>query len=163
MQSPTSYPPLRAFLPTILTLFLLGWGGLAILITQTQPTVWPRWLFFALLFLALSGTALPAVWFLNLRFPSTPPIGTAGIVRESAWVGVYGTTLAWLQIGRLASPGVVLGLAAGLIATEYFILLRERARWKPVVPEEASAIPTQETPVAPQKPSPPPPPTRPVG
>lgn len=143
MQASSSYPPLRAFLPTTLTLVLLGWGGLGILVTQTQPTVWPRWLFFALLFLALSGTALPAVWFLNLRFPSTPPIGTTVIVREAAWVGVYGTTLAWLQMGRLASLGVVAGLAAGLIAIEYFIQLRERSRWKPVPPPDSPPTPSR--------------------
>lgn len=139
MNTPPSYPPLRAFLPTILTLCALGWGGLAIVLTQTEPTVWPRWLFFALFFLALSGTSLPAVWFLNLRFPSTPPVNSAVLVREASWVGVYGATLAWLQLGRLASLGVALGLAAGLIAIECFIQWRERSRWRPTAPAEPSA------------------------
>ncbi len=143
MSTLQSYPPLRAFLPTILTLCLLGWGGLAVVITQTEPTVWPRWLFFAMLFLALSGTALPAVWFLNLRFPSTPPLSPAALVREAVWVGVYGATLAWLQLGRLASLGVVLGLAAGLIAIECFIQWRERSRWRPTAPDKPSAAPSE--------------------
>jgi cytoskeletal protein RodZ len=43
------------------------------------------------------------------------------------WVGVYGATLAWLQLGRLVTLYVILGLAGGLIATEYFIRLREKA------------------------------------
>jgi MFS family permease len=141
---------LRAFLPAMLTLCLVGWGGLAIVVTQTEPTVWPRWLFFAFLFLALSGSALPVTWFLNLRFPSTPPLSPTVIVREATWVGVYGTTLAWLQLGRLVSLGVILGLAAGLIATEYFIQLRERSRWRPPAPsEETPPVPPPEAPAPP--------------
>lgn len=147
MKTVPSYPPLRAFLPSILTLCLLGWGGLALVVTRMQPTVWPRWLFFALFFLALSGTSLPAIWFLNLRFPSTPPVGPAVLVREAAWVGVYGAALAWLQLGRLASLGAVLGLAAGLIAMEWFIQWRERARWRPT-PVEPSP-PSSKPPVPP--------------
>jgi len=149
-STPPPYPPLRAFLPAMLTLCLVGWGGLAIVVTQTEPTVWPRWLFFAFLFLALSGSALPVTWFLNLRFPSTPPLSPTVIVREATWVGVYGTTLAWLQLGRLVSLGVILGLAAGLIATEYFIQLRERSRWRPPAPsEETPPVPPPETPAPP--------------
>lgn len=152
MKLPQSYPPLRAFLPTILILCLLGWGGLVVLVTQTEPTVWPRWLFFALLFLALSGTSLPAIWFLNLRFPSTPPVGSAVLVREAVWVGVYGATLAWLQLGRLASLGVVLGLAAGLIAIECFIQWRERSRWRPAAGLAESPTTTSSDPPVPPAP-----------
>lgn len=153
MKLPQSYPRLRAFLPTILILCLLGWGGLVVIITQTEPTVWPRWLFFALLFLALSGTSLPAVWFLNLRFPSASPVGSVVLVREAIWVGVYGTTLAWLQLGRLVSLGVALGLAAGLIAIEYFIQWRERSRWRPASPAEPSTA-SSEHPAPPEPPAP---------
>lgn len=127
----------RPFRPVTLTLCLLGWGGLALVVTLSLPTVWPRWLFFALLFLALSGTALPVVWFLNLRFPSTPPVEASVIVREAMWVGIGGTTLAWLQLGRLASLGVFLGLVAGLTAIEYLLQLRERSRWRPAPSPES--------------------------
>ena len=112
-------------------MFILGWGGLALLFYTTEPTVWPRWGFYVLWTLALTGTALPVAWFLNLRFPSEPPAGAAVIVRQAIWVGVYGATLAWLQLGRIATLWVVIGLAAGLVAIEYLIRMRERSRWTP--------------------------------
>jgi hypothetical protein len=49
------------------------------------------------------------------------------------WVGVYGATLAWLQLGRLVTLYVILGLAGGLIAAEYFIRIREKANRRPPV------------------------------
>lgn len=108
-------------------LMLIGWGGLYLVVTQTLPFVWPRWGFFALTFMALTGTALPAVYFLHQRFPGETPADAHVIIRQSMWVGVYGVTLAWLQLGRLVSLYVILGLAGGLIAAEYFIRIREKA------------------------------------
>jgi hypothetical protein len=52
------------------------------------------------------------------------------------WFGVYGAMLAWLQLGRLVTVYVILALAGGLLAIEYFIRLRERSHWKPPVQEE---------------------------
>jgi hypothetical protein len=81
--------------------------------------------------MALTGTALPIVFFLHRRFPSDPPAEANVVLRQALWVGVYGATLAWLQLGRLVTLYVILGLAGGLIAVEYFIRLREKAHWKP--------------------------------
>ncbi len=110
----------------------IGWGGLALLIFyyEIPPLVWARWGFFALSVMALTGTALPIVYFLNRRFLSNPPAEPYVIVRQAIWVGVYGGTLAWLQLGHLVTLGVWMGLAGGLIAVEYLIRLRERARWR---------------------------------
>lgn len=110
-----------------LALILIGWGGLYLVITQTLPLVWSRWGFFALTLMALTGTALPIVYFLHQRFPTEPPADANVIIRQSMWVGVYGVTLAWLQLGRLLSLYVIFGLAGGLIAAEYFIRVREKA------------------------------------
>lgn len=114
-------------------MFILGWGGLALIVNYTLPFVWPRWSFFLLWTLALTGTALPFTYLFNRRFPSTPPPEPTVIVRQAIWVGVYGATLAWLQLGRLVSLYVLMGLAGGLIAIEYLIRLREKARWKPPI------------------------------
>ena len=118
-------------------MMLVGWGGLALLIMvfSVPPLVWARWGFFALWFIALTGTALPLVYFLNLRFPSDPPPESNAIVRQAMWVGVYGATIAWLQLGQLATLWVWLGLGGGLIAIEYVLRSRERARWHP--PQDA--------------------------
>jgi hypothetical protein len=103
----------------------------------TLPTVWPRWTFFILWVMALTGTSLPFTYFFNHRFPSEPPAEPNVIVRQALWVGVLGATLAWLQLGRLVTLWVVFGLVGGLIAIEYFIRIREQARWKPPVdPDE---------------------------
>jgi len=132
-MEPQPLSPFRSFLPSALILFIFGWGGLVLLLIFSLPTVWPRWGFFVLWDLALTGTALPVTWFLNLRFPGTPPAGDAVVVRQAIWFGVYGATLAWLQLGGVASPWIIVGLAAGLAAIEVLIRMRERSRWQPPV------------------------------
>lgn len=112
-------------------LALIGWGGLYALINFTIPTVGPRWLFFFLSVLALTGTSLPAVAFLNKRFPTEPPVSSSVIIREALWIGIYFPTLAWLQLGRVLTPTLTLLLAVGLIAIEILLRMRERSQWRP--------------------------------
>ena len=82
----------------------------------------------------------PYCLFLHKRFPSEPPAESNVITRQSFWVGVYGATLAWLQLGRLVTLNVILVLAGGLIAAEYFIRLREKAnRRPPIISDDDSA------------------------
>ncbi len=95
------------------------------------PTVGPRWLFFFLGVLALTGSALPFLAFLNRRFPSIPPTTSGVILRQSLWVGIYGTTLAWLQIGRVLTLPMALVLVIGLVIIEWLMRLREKSQWKP--------------------------------
>jgi len=124
-------PPVKQFIPTILLLTVLGYGGLLILVFYTVPTVGPRWMFFFLAFMALSGTALPFTAFLNRRFPSKPPATTGVVLRQAIWVGIYGTTLAWLQIGRVLTAALALLLFIGLGLVEFLLRLSERSQWKP--------------------------------
>lgn len=126
-------PAFRQYLYSTLFLMAVGWGGLAlmILVFKEPPLVLARWGFFALWFVALTGTALPIMYLFNLRFISEPLVEAHAIVRQALWVGVYGSTLAWLQIGHLVTLWVWMGLAGGLIAIEYLIRLRERSRWQP--------------------------------
>jgi hypothetical protein len=128
-------PSFRPFIFPSIFLILVGWGGVAALVYFTEPLVWPRWAFFALLFLALTGTSLPIIYFFHLRFPSEPPAGSRVIVRQAQWVGVYGLVLLWLRWGELLTLWLTLGLAGGLLAIEWLIRLRERARWNPPVSE----------------------------
>lgn len=116
-----------------LALAFIGWGGLYLVLTMTLPFVWSRWGFFALLLMALTGTALPIVFYFHQRFPDDPPADANVIIRQAMWVGIYGATLAWLQLGRLVTLYVILGLAGGLIAAEYFIRIREKANRRPPV------------------------------
>ena len=119
-----------------LFLFIFGWGGLYFIVMQTLPYVWPRWGFFVLTLTALTGTVLPIVYFFHKRFPDENPSEANVIVRQALWFGVYGATPAWLQLGRLVTVYVILGLAGGLVAIEYFIRLRERSHWSPPEQED---------------------------
>ncbi len=123
----------KSFGLSSLVLMIVGWAGLYLLVEYTLPYVWQRWGFFVLAIAAITGTLLPIVYFFHRRFPSEPPAGANVIVRQATWFGVYGATLAWLQLGRLVTVYVILGLAGGLAAIEYFTRLREKARWKPPV------------------------------
>ncbi len=127
MEEKTTFRP---YLISTLILFLGGWGGLAVLLNYTLPTIWPRWSFFALIVIALTGTALPIAYFLHLRFPSTPPVLPHVILREALWVGVYGAVLTWLQLARILTFGIGLWLAIGTIVIEYLWRWRERSQVK---------------------------------
>lgn len=133
MNEPLKFKP---FGISALILIVAGWGGLYYLVTQTLPYVWYRWGFFALIFLALAGMFLPIVYFFHKRFSEDPPAGAEVIVRQAIWFGVYGATLAWLQLGRLVTAYVILALAGGLLVIETLIRLREKSRWKPPTPED---------------------------
>jgi hypothetical protein len=112
-------------------LMLVGWGGLSFLINSSLPTIGPRWLFFFLLPLALSGTSLPVIYFLNLRFPSFPTVKTGVIIREAIWVGIYGDLIAWLQLGRILTPSLMGFIAISFVLLEILLRINERSQWKP--------------------------------
>ena len=138
----------RPYLTSTISLFIIGWGGAAFAVLTLTPTVWARWLLFFGGSLGLTSLALPATWFLNLRFPSDPPVNSAVIVRQAIWVGVYGVVLVWLQQARLVTPWIGLGLALGLVAIEYLVRMREKARWQP------KPVPDKQQPPADSPPSP---------
>jgi hypothetical protein len=124
-------PPFSSFIPFSLFLFVVGWGGLAYLVTSTLPTLGPRWLFFFFVTLGMTGTGLPVVVFLNLRFPSNPPIDTSVIMRQACWVGIFGGIVVWLQLGRILTPSIGMFIALGLVVIEGLLRLREKSKWNP--------------------------------
>ena len=138
----------RPLLASAIILFVVGWGTAALAIFSLTPTVWARWLLFFGGTLGLTGLALPATWFLNLRFPSEPPAGTGVVLRQAIWVGVYGSLLTWLQEARLVSLWTGLGLAFGLVAIEYLVRMREKARWQPPVTTDQPPAVNDQPPVA---------------
>jgi hypothetical protein len=124
-------PSIRSTLPAAILLALIGWAGLAYLFIFALPTLWPRWLFFFLSVLAVTGVFLPVAAFLNRRFPTLPPANQNTILREAALVGIYFATLAWLQLGRVLTMPLALLLAFGAGLIEFLIRLREKSRWEP--------------------------------
>jgi hypothetical protein len=134
----------RSYIPSTIVLFIIGWGSVAYAITMLTPTVWARWLLFFGGAMGLTSLALPVTWFLNLRFPSHSPAGAGVIVRQALWFGVYGALLTWLQQARLVTLWTALGLAAGLVAIEFLVRMRENARWQPA--PRSSPNPAQKPP-----------------
>jgi hypothetical protein len=118
---------------TVLGIFfaILGWGGLYLLVTYTLPTIGPRWLFFFLVMLAMTGTFLPATAYLNKRFTSNPPVEGNVVLRQAMWWGIYGDLLAWLQLGRLLTSNIAMFILFGFVVLEFFLRLRENSQWRP--------------------------------
>jgi len=107
-----------------------SWAGLIWLVQNSLPTVPNRWAFYALLFLALTGSALPFTKFLNQTF-NRRPVTEVVLLRQAMWVGLYGTTCVWLLIPRLFSLPVAIILAIALLIIEGLLRLREGMQWQP--------------------------------
>lgn len=121
-------PSFRLYLLPTLLLALGGWAGLYALLQFTLPTLWPRWAFYALLVLALTGTALPFTYLYNVFLSSQPTGNPTVIIRQAMWVGFYGALLAWLQLGRVLNLGLAVAIGAGVAIIEYAIRVAERAQ-----------------------------------
>jgi hypothetical protein len=106
-----------------------GWGGLYYLVTTQIPRVGQRWLFFVLLQIAIAGTVMPVLRYINVRLtPVTrelPPSGV--IVRQAVWFGLFVVTCAWLQIPRVLTLPIMFFLALAFIVIEVFLRSRELA------------------------------------
>ena len=126
-------PPAEDYRGFYLASFVLavgGWVGLYYLVGALVPSPGPRWLFFVVGLMAVTGTVAPFVWYLNRRFARRPvPAGV--LLRQSLWVGLFTATCAWLQLARTLNAPTALLLAGGLAGIEWFLRLRERARWVP--------------------------------
>jgi hypothetical protein len=109
----------------------IGWVGLVLLVSIALPTIGPRWLFFAFLTTAATGTALPFVWLLHRRFDRAAPAPPAVLLRQGLLVGLFVSLCAWLQINRSLSLGLTLAIATGLVAIEGLIHVIEGSRWRP--------------------------------
>lgn len=105
----------------------MGWLGLYYLVKFTLPFAGERWMFFVLLYIASTGTAIPLAKFLNYRFrgrAAAPPDWIS--VRQALWVGLYISTCAWLQIPRVLNGSLAFFLALSLLVIEVFLRIRER-------------------------------------
>lgn len=125
---------LPSFRPVIITAGLLGgigWVGLILLFLLTVPTLGPRWLLFFLVTLAFSGMALPVAHYLHLRFPGKPAATSFVLIREALFVGAYVDTILWLQFGKVLNFALAILIAAGFIAIEILVRLREKNHWTP--------------------------------
>jgi hypothetical protein len=125
------FPTFSTFMWAGILLCLLGWGGLAVLVSNTLPTMGPRWLFYFFLMCAVSGLMLPVTFFFNRRFMTKPPPESGVIVREAIWVGIYACIGFWLQQAALFNPVLAMALALGFVIIEFLLRIRELSLWKP--------------------------------
>jgi hypothetical protein len=130
----TSMPPDHVGLLIIGVIMMIGgWWGLYLLITSTPPFIGPpMWGFFVLLHIATTGTVLPFVRYLNVRFtPINADLTPSGVIaRQSIWIGVFVATCAWLQLLKSPNGDRVLSLPVafflGLILVVIEFVLRSR-------------------------------------
>ena len=112
-----------------LLLCIAGWGGLALLILSTRPRIGGEiWLFFILLQIAVTGTAIPLVSLFTQRLAPSSALSLTGVIlRRSVWIGIIAVTCAWLLIPRYLSPFILLIVILLFIVIEVFLRNRELA------------------------------------
>ncbi len=108
-------------------MMIAGWGGLYVLVTTQIPRVGQRWLFFMLVQIAVAGTMMPFLRYLNVRFTpesrAVPPSGV--IVRQAVWFGLFVVACLWLQIPRVLTVPMIFFLALAFVVIELFLRSRE--------------------------------------
>jgi hypothetical protein len=124
-------PNYRNLMISATILLIIGWLGLILLLRTTLPTVGPRWLFFFLWTVAITGTSLPFIWLLHRRFSTNEEVPASNLLRQGLFIGLYASTCIWLQINRSLNIWLALFLAGGLTAIEWFLRILERSRWRP--------------------------------
>lgn len=129
MRSP-KLPPFLPFAFSGASLFVVGMLGLVGLIDFTVPTLGPRWLFFFFAALAASGLGLIVFYFIHWRFPSGGVVPPMVIVREAILAAIFIDLLIWLQLGRVLSLPLAVGIGFGVIVIELAIRLTERSRFR---------------------------------
>ncbi len=113
-----------------LFMFIVGWGGLAHLVVSTRPRIGGEiWLFFILLQIAVTGTAIPILCLISQRLTSmSDPVPLTGVVvRRSVWIGIIVVTCAWLMIPRYLSLPIILIVILLFVVIEVFLRNRELA------------------------------------
>ena len=98
------------------------------LVGGSPPLALQRWLFFILLYMAITGTALPFIWYLNTRFSRRYPVSGGTLLRQGMWCGLFAVLAAWLQMSRALNSPTAFFLALSMIVIETFLRLRERAQ-----------------------------------
>ncbi len=117
---------MRGKLLTVSSIFaaVVGWWGLYELTGKIAPDEGGALpLFFALLFLAITGTVAPAAAYLNRRFA---PVITARdpwrALRHGAWAGVCVASWAWLQMNRAFNAAFAVITILIFVALEVLIV-----------------------------------------
>lgn len=114
----------RLITATAVALAVVGWWGLYEVINLVGPDQpGALYMFFALLFLAVTATLLPAALYLNQRLaPGVTSRDPLRFFRQSAWGGIAVGISAWLQIHRAFNLGFALVIILIFVAVEVLIV-----------------------------------------
>lgn len=87
----------------------------------------PHLLFLTFMFLGLSASAVPVTAYLNHRFarPGWFERDKIRLMRQGAWVGLFGVLLTYLQLLRALNWTIITVLAGVFVLIETFFLTRE--------------------------------------
>lgn len=117
---------MRGFVIALVAIVLAaaGWWGLYQLTGSVPPEEQGALpLFYALLFLALTGTLAPVIAYLNRRFaPKVYERHPWRTLRQSVWAGLCLTSWAWLQMQREFNLAFALIIALIFVAIEMLIV-----------------------------------------
>jgi hypothetical protein len=116
---PTANPTLVA-----IALAVIGWVGLAYLINNFHPDLRGKVAFLGLWSIALGSTAFPGIMALHRRLLSASSSWT--VMRQSAWIGIFGSLAAWLQMNRVLNVATAAILAGVFVILEVILSLRAR-------------------------------------
>lgn len=84
--------------------------------------------FLASLMVAVTGLAMPLVYYLNRRLqPGASPPAYLTVLRQSLWIGLWVAFCAWLQMNRTLGLAVALLVAFVLFLFELLLQVRRRA------------------------------------
>src|SRR6185295_2557842 len=98
-NSPAPAEDYRGFYLATFVLAVGGWLAFWYLTQKVVPGPGPRWLFFVVGLVAVTGTAAPFTWYLNRRF-ARAPVPASVLMRQALWVGFFTATCAWLLLAR---------------------------------------------------------------
>ncbi len=118
----------RGVLLAALAMMLLGWLGLAALVATTRPRIGGEiWLFFILLQIAVTGSAIPCFHMLGRLLAPRGRSMTGVVVRRSVWLGILAVICAWLMIPRYLTLPIAGMLALLFLVLEIYLRTRELA------------------------------------
>jgi len=114
----------RQFAVGAVVFALICWLTLAALVVGFAPEEPLTYLFYALLALAVSGTLMPIVYYLHVRFGDARENPRwFRYIRQSLWVGALAAFYLWLNSLRtLSVPAILLGVC--IAALVELIILR---------------------------------------
>lgn len=125
-SSPSADGEGRGVLLAALGMMLVGWAGLAALVATTRPRIGGEiWLFFILLQIAVTGSAIPFFRLLGQYLAPNRPTLTGVVVRRSVWLGILAVLCAWLMIPRYLTLPIACVLALLFLVLEIFLRNRE--------------------------------------